>query len=200
MKLSADRGNTWMQRDIPLSDTKRHAFRPRISVAKGTFYAAWDQFRDDERKMADLVMTKLRWDEAVKMASQKDKGVGLKKKEALLRERVNSYWKGMLKKDLKVTYELHDPFYKAKTPFHSYASHRGPMVYHSYSIEGTKIEDNVATVRVKVTYEVPKITIMGKETSISEKEVTAEETYLFVDGKWFKKFVDAMSGGSAIHY
>jgi hypothetical protein len=106
----------------------------------------------------------------------------------------------MLRRKLKVTYEIHDPFYRAKIPFSSYASHRGRIVYHSYAIEDLKVEGNVAKVKLKVKYEVPKITILGKETSIPAKEDTAEDTYLFIDGKWFKKFVDAMSGGSAIDY
>lgn len=200
MKLSPDRGRTWVERDVPLSNNKYYAFRPRISFARGTFYVAWDQFSGDERKLADLVTMKLTWAEAVKMTSRKDKMMSFKKKEALLRERVNAYWKGMLRRNLKVTYEIHDPFYRARMPFDFYAPHRGRIVYHSYSIEDLKVEGNVAKVKLKVKYEVPKITILGKETSIPAKEDTAEDTYLFIDGKWFKKFVDTMSGGSAIDY
>jgi hypothetical protein len=106
----------------------------------------------------------------------------------------------MIKRDLKITYEIHDPFYRARIPFDYYSSHRGPMVYHSYSIEGLRIEGNVATVKIKVKYDVPKITILGKDTSIPAKEITADDTYLFIDGRWHRKFMDAMSGGSAIDY
>ena len=166
----------------------------------GKFYAAWDQFRDDEKKAADLVMVKMKWNEMLKMESGKDKPITLKKKEALLRERVNAYWKGMLKKNMKVTYEIHDPFYRARIPFDYYSSHRGPMVYHHYSLEEVKIEGNVAMVKIKVNYDVPKILLMGKETSIPPKEVVVEDTYLFIDGKWYRRFVDAMSGGSSIDY
>lgn len=200
MKLSPDRGRTWMERDIPISNKKNYAFRPRISFTKGSFYIAWHQFKDDERKVADLVMVKLKWDEAVKIASKKEKGISLKKKEALLRERVRAYWEGMIKKDLKTTYNIHDPFYRARIPFDYYASHRGPMVYHNYNIESLKIEGNVASVRIKVKYDVPKIIMLGKEASIPPKEITIEETYLFIDGTWYRKFVDALSGGSAINY
>ena len=200
MKLSSDRGKTWREQDIPLSDAKKYAFRPKIGFSNGSFYAAWDQYRDDEKKVADLAMVKLKWDEMLKMESRKPKVISPKKKEALLRERVNAYWKGMLKKNMKVTYEIHDPFYRARIPFDYYASHRGPMVYHRYSLEEVRIEGNVATVKIKVNYDVPKIMILGKETSIPPKEVLTEDTYLFIDNKWFRKFVDAMSGGSAIDY
>jgi hypothetical protein len=200
MKLSPDRGRTWMEKDIPLSGGKNFAFRPRISFAGGGFHVAWHQFRDDEKKVADLTMVKLNWDDAVKRASRKEKGSSLKEKEALLRKRVKAYWEGMMKKDLKTTYMIHDPFYRARIPFDYYASHRGPMVFHSYSIEGVRIEGNEAFVNLKVRYEVPKITILSKETSIPSKEITAEDTYLFIDGTWYRKFVDVLSGGSAIDY
>lgn len=200
MKMSSDRGKTWMERDTPVSDSKYYAFRPRISFANGAFYVAWHQFIDDEKKVADLVLVKLRWDDLVKMTSKKERGISLRKKEALLRERVKAYWKGMIKKGLKTTYEIHDPFYKARIPFDYFSAHRGPMVYHSYNIEDLKIEGNEATVRIKVKYEVPKIIILGKETSMPPKEITAVDTYLFIDGTWYRKFVDAMSGGSAIDY
>lgn len=176
MKLSPDRGRTWVEKDIPVSgskNSKNYAFRPRISFAKGTFYIAWLQFRDDEKRAADMVMLKLRWGDTAKIASKKERGISLKKKEALLRERVNAYWKGMIKKDLKTTYKIHDPFYRARIPFDYYSAHRSPMVYHSYSIESVKIEGNVATVKVKikVKYEVPKLTILGRETSIPQKRL-----------------------------
>jgi hypothetical protein len=200
MRLSPDRGKSWIERDVRISDEKHYALRPRISFAGGAFYAVWDQFRTDEKVVADMVMTKLSWAEAVKMASKKEKGMDPKKKEASLRARANAYWKGMVKKDMKVTYEIHDPFYRAKVPFNVYASQRGSIVYHSYHVGEIKIEGNVATVKLTINYEVPKIILMGKETSMPPKEVATEDTYLFIDGKWYRKFVDAMSGGSAIDY
>jgi len=38
----------------------------------------------------------------------------------------------------------------------------------------------VASVRIKVKYDVPKIIILGKEASIPPKEITIEDTYLFI--------------------
>jgi hypothetical protein len=51
-----------------------------------------------------------------------------------------------------------------------------------------------------VKYEVPKLIILGKETSIPLTEMITEDVYLFIDGTWHRKFVDAMSGGSSIEY
>ena len=200
MKLSTDRGKTWLKNDVLISDAKHYAFRPRISFAEGTFHVAWHQFRDDEKKKADLALMKISWDDAVKMESRKTEVMDIIRKEALLRERVESYWKGMIEKDLKTTYALHDPFYRARIPFDYYSILRGPMVYNSYSIESYRIEGNIAYVNVKVIYEVPKLTMLGKDNAIPPKEVMTEDTYLFIDGTWFRKFVDALSGGSAVDY
>ena len=200
MKLSTDRGKTWLKNDVLISDAKHYAFRPRISFAEGAFHVAWHQFRDDEKKKADLALMKISWDDAVKMESLKTESMDIIRKEALLRERVGSYWKGMIEKDLKTTYALHDPFYRARIPFDYYSILRGPMVYHSYSIESYRIEGNIASVNVKVKYEVPKLTILGKDNAIPTKEVMTEDTYLFIDGNWSRKFVDALSGGSAVDY
>lgn len=199
-KLSPDRGETWVTRDILISDYKAYTFRPRITFAKKAFHIAWDQFKDDEKKVAYLALVKMNWDNLAKIASKKENSLSPEKKEALLRERVDAYWKGMITGDLKTTYEIHDPFYRARIPLDYYTSHRGPMVYQQYRIEDVTIEDNVAMVNIKVTYEIPRITILGRDTSMPPKEVTAEDTYLFLDGTWYRKFVDALSGGSAIDY
>ena len=187
-------------KDFPISSEKKDAFRPRISFTKGAFFVAWHQFRDDERKVADLSTGSLLWIDAERLAKKKKRDLSQKKKEDSLRKRLEDYWNGMVKKELNTTYGLHDPFYRARIPFEYYASHRGPMVYHSYTIEDIKVEGNVASVKVKVVYEVPKLTFSNQVTSIPRKETVIEDTYLFIDGLWYRKFVDALSGGSAINY
>lgn len=200
LKLSADRGNTWMKKDILISDDRKISFRPRINFSKKDFYISWLQFIDDEKMKGELVLTKIGWNEAVHASLKKEKIPSLNRKEVLLKQRVNAYWNAMIRKDIKTVYQIHDPFYRARIPFEYFSSHRGPMVYHNYSIEGIRIEGNIASVKIKVKYEVPKFIIQGKESSIPPKEVVAEDTYLFLDGKWFRKFVDVLSDGSAIDY
>lgn len=199
-KISTDRGKSWFKKDILISDCKLYAFRPRISFTKGTFYITWHQFKDDEKKIAYLVLVRKGWNELVETATKKEEGLSLDEKKSLLKKRVEAYWEGMTKKDMKTTYEIHDPFYRARIPYEYYVSHRGPMVYLAYSIEDMKIQGNIATVKIKVKYEVPKITILGKDTYMPPKEITAEDTYLFLDSTWYRKYVDALSGGSAIDY
>lgn len=200
LNLSKDRGKTWLNKDILISDPKKISFRPKISLSKGDFYVSWHQFKNDAMASAEIILKKIDSENLINTFLKKDAGLSLKKKETLLRQRVNTYWKAMMKKDLKTTYMIHDPFFRAKIPYEYYASRRGPMIYHSYSITGIRIEDNIAFVKIKVKYEVPKLIIQGKETSIPPKEIEAEDIYLFIDGKWFRQFIDVLSGGSAIDY
>jgi len=200
LRLSADRGSTWTKNDSAISGKTHYAFRPRISFADHMFNAVWYQFGDDEKRTADLAFMKFNWAEAVQIASRQDNAINREKKGTLLRECVETYWKAMIEKDLKTSYMLHDPFYRARIPFDYYSAHRGPMVYQSFRIENIRIEGNIADVRVTVRYEIPRFAILGRNTSVPPRDVMTEDTYLFIDGAWHRKFVDALSGGSAIDY
>ncbi len=200
MKLSPDRGKVWLKRDIPVSDSKSYAFRPRISSEDGNIYLAWHQYKTDEKRVADIVMAKLTWQKTFKMAEEKEDVISRKEKKKLLLSSVKRYWEGMIKKDFKTTYELHDPFYRARIQLDYYSSRRGPMVYHEYEILDVQIRGNEAVVKSRVKYEIPNFRIMGKETSMSPRDFPIEDTWLFIDGKWYRKFVDALSDGSAIKY
>ena len=200
MKLSPDRGKTWLRRDIPVSDRETYAIRPRISSHQGNIYLAWHQYRSDEKRAVDTVLMKLAWDEAFRMAKEEEKIISPKEKKGLLIETAGLYWDAMINKDHKTTYGLHDPFFRARIPLDYYSSRRGPMVYHQYEILDAEIKGNEALVKARVRYEIPSFRIMGRETSVPPKDFPIEDTWLFIDGKWHRKFVDAMSGGSAIKY
>lgn len=200
MKLSPDRGKVWLKRDIPVSDSKFYAFRPRISSENENIYLAWHQYKTDKKRDADIVMLKLKWQKAFEMAEEKKDVISRKEKKELLLDSVKRYWKGMINKDFKTTYELHDPFYRARIQLNYYSSRRGPMVYHEDEILDVQIRGNEAVVKSRVKYEIPSFRIMGKETSMPPRDFPIEDTWLFIDGKWYRKFVDALSGGSAIKY
>ena len=145
-------------------------------------------------------MTRMQWEDLLRKSSSGKEAVTFKAKENILRERVDLYWKSMIENDLKTSYQIHDPFYRTKVTFDYYAAHRGPMVYHSYQLKSYTIQGNIARVSLTVKYEVPRFIILGKESSIPLTEVTADDEYLFLDGTWYRKFVDALSGGSAIDF
>jgi len=200
MQFSGDRGDTWLPHDVTLSDPAYHGLRPRISADAEGITVAWHQYRTDARHEADLVLRRLQWSELSELVQQEvppaDEEPG---KEQLL-ESVNRYWRAMVENDLRTSYETHDPFYRAKVPFMQYAARRGPMAYHSFRVETTEIRGNEAAVTLSVNYSVPRITMFGETRSLPARDFPIVETWLRVDGIWARKFVDAMSGGSAINY
>ena len=105
----------------------------------------------------------------------------------------------MLNGDHQTTYALHDPFFRACMNFESYVSRRESMRYLEYEIREMKIRGNTAYVKVRIRYEVPRIRILGRDRSIPAAETIIEDTYLYLDDTWFRKYIDPMSGGSAVN-
>jgi hypothetical protein len=174
--------------------------RPRVSIKDRVFWIAWNQFGNDNMTETALVLKAVTWEKALAWSSRPMVYPSDNERMKLLRQRANEYWKGMVEKDQKTTYELHDPFYKAFIPYAQYAGRLNPIKYLNFDLQDIKIEGNVATVKIKLTYEVPKIKVMETEFNQPPKEATLEDTYIFVDGTWYRRFVDALSGGSALEY
>ncbi len=200
LQLSADRGATWLAHDVPLSHGPHYAMRPRIYADGAELQIAWMQYRSDAKEELDVMLRTLGWDEALALAKREAHRIGPNQKEQRLRQTVTAYWQAMTENDRQAAYLAHDPFFRARIPFMQYAARRGPIVYHDYEIGDIAIRGNEAAVGVEVNYSVPKLKAMGKELSIPARTYPVQDTWLFIDGTWHRKFVDPMSGGSAIVY
>ena len=199
LAFSPNRGRTWSPGEVAVSAVDSIAFRPRIQAYNNKFYIAWHQFRDDARRDADIHLARISWDEGMRLASEPVKQIPPEEKRRLLATRVNTYWQAMLNGDHQTTYALHDPFFRARMNFESYVSRRGSMRYLEYEIREMKIRGNTAYVKVRIRYEVPRIRILGRDRSIPATETIIEDTYLYLDDTWFRKYIDPMSGGSAVN-
>ncbi len=200
MQLSRDRGATWLARDIEVSDRRNPAIRPRVMAHGGHLYVAWYQYRTDARKEAEVILIRMDWDEALARAMGAEMPDNPEEKERLLKEAVADYWNAMLKGDLERAYQLHDPFFKARMPFDAFAAQRGKFNYHSHRIQGLQINGNVARVQSTTSFEIPKLMIMGREQAVPRRDFAIDDTWLYVDGGWYRQYIDAVSGGSGIVY
>lgn len=200
MQLSRDRGATWLARDIEVSDRRHLAIRPRVMAHASNLYVAWYQYRTDARKEADAMLIRMDWDEALAKGTGAEMPDNPDERERLLKEAVDDYWNAMLKGDLERAYQLHDPFFKARMPFDAFAAQRGKFNYHSHQIQGLQIDGNVARVQSTTSFEIPKLMIMGREQAVPRRDFAIDDTWLYVDGGWYRQYVDAVSGGSAILY
>lgn len=85
-------------------------------------------------------------------------------------------------------------------PFDAFAARRGQFVYHSHEIRSIEVNGNVARVHSTVNFEIPKLIVMGREQSVPRRDSPIEDLWLYVDGGWYRQYVDPLSGGSAVKY
>lgn len=200
MQLSSDRGQNWLNNDFVVSDGRHYAIRPRIRAHEGKLYIAWYQYRTDARKEADAMLTRLNWEDAFSKAHQNDTRSSMEEREQLLKKAVADYWDAMMQGDFRRAYGHYDPFYRARTSLDAYAAQRGRFIYHSSEIRAIEIDGNVARVQSVTNFEVPKIMIMGREQSIEPRDFPIDDTWLYIDGSWFRQYIDGLTGGSAVRY
>ncbi len=114
--------------------------------------------------------------------------LGSPEKEELLRQRVEEFWSAFLKRDYKRVYEIFDPFFRARRSFQSYMNIAGIIRYHEFEIKDIKIEGNVAKVKMRVVYSVPKMKFKHLEFKVPKTSREFEETWLYIYDNWYKEF------------
>ncbi len=115
--------------------------------------------------------------------------LGSPEKVALLKERVNDFWSAFVKEDYEKIYNIYDPFFRAKTDKNTFLGTVGKIKYHEFEIKDIKVEGNVAKVKVRTVYALPKMRLKTQEFSTPEKTPTEfEETWLYIYDNWYKEY------------
>ncbi len=114
--------------------------------------------------------------------------LGSPDKVRLLEKRVTEFWNTMVKHDLEKAYEYYDPFMRARMNVHEFINKHGLVKYDSFTIEDIKVEGNVGTVRLSVTYHIPKIKVFKREFSQPKTTRSFEERWLYVYDNWYKEY------------
>ncbi|MTW19811.1 hypothetical protein [Allochromatium palmeri] len=199
MQLSRDRGEHWLARDIPLSVQGAYAMRPRIEHVGNELSVAWHQYRSDKRDRADLILRTLSWDEAWAMAGQSEATSVPADRKPELESAVHAAWKAITAGDQAAVYEAYDPFYRAKLDFERYRSSVTPFTLQGYEIQDLVVQGNEAQVTILADIPAARADERSKGSGSSVRYMI-RETWLHVDGRWYRKFVDDLSGASAIAY
>jgi hypothetical protein len=113
---------------------------------------------------------------------------GSPKKVNLLKERANQFWEDMVKGDLREAYKYYDPFFRAKMDVETFSTRHNVIKYREAKVTDVKVEGNIGTVKVKVTYYVPHIKVKNIETSVPDTNAEFEERWLFVYDNWYKEY------------
>lgn len=106
----------------------------------------------------------------------------------LLKERVNEFWTAFVKEDYEKIYYLFDPFFKVRTNKYAFIGNLGRIKYHEFEIKDIKVEGNVAKVKVKVVYSMPKTVFKVREFSVPMTPDEFEETWLYIYDNWYKEY------------
>lgn len=201
MQLSRDRGEHWLAQDLPLSTASTHSIRPRIDHVGDELYVAWHQYHSDARDRADLILRTLSWDDAWAMAGQSESNAVTVDRRPDLESAVNALWKAIAAGDQTAIYHAYDPFYRARVDFERYRSNATPtpLALQGYEIQNLVIQGNEAHATILVDLASSRADEHSTDSSAAIRYVVWE-TWLSVDGRWYRKFVDDVSGATAIAY
>lgn len=122
-------------------------------------------------------------------------------RERLLAERVKILWDAMVKRDRETIYDIYDPFFKSRENKYAFAGKQIPIFYYNPEISEIIIKGNVATVKIKMEYEIKGFrTPLGKEINEPKKKVITTETWIFMDDNWHKEFIDQIADATFAPY
>ncbi|MCK7491821.1 MAG: glycoside hydrolase [Comamonadaceae bacterium] len=195
VQFSTDYGATWGEA-MPLDPSPSAGFgldfRNKTALALGDrFQVIAKRYRDYSFRQMDMVRYEFTAAEFQQQAVERAKQAKPEQTgEARLRERVGSYWKAMQDQDWATTYALSDPFFRAKIKYDGYESARGAIKYHSHEILELARQGNLAKVRVRFESSVPEFMLRGKPYSQPQKSMENVETWLFVDGDWYREYYE----------
>ncbi len=110
-------------------------------------------------------------------------------KDDLLRKRVMEFWQTLIKKDYEEAYSYQDPFYRARIRSETYRQNMGRIAYQDVSVDAVEIEGPIAKVKTRVRASVPPFRAgTGEMISRPEEEINITETWLWIDGNWYREF------------
>ena len=192
---STDKGQTWQKQDLIISEKgMRQQYWPKIAADdKGSFYVLWVGYMDDMLEKSGLYMSTIDIHK-ISPAAQNVRG------EKKLRERVSQFWGDRILSNWGGNYDLLDPYFRQRTSREYYIANQLKTIYYSFEIKDIKITDNMASVTIKYTHEVPEfISPQGKKLKVPKRDEEITEVWIWIDGDWFRVFKD-VKGGSFVAY
>lgn len=121
-------------------------------------------------------------------------------KEELLRQRVQEMWHAQVNGDRETMYDYYDPFFRARVTKGYFAGITIPIFYYDPVVDSVEIKGNVAEVRVSMEYEVKALQGKLGTIDVPRKHNVDRETWLFVDGNWYRQYIDYISESSFAKY
>lgn len=194
VQFSSDYGANWSEA-VPLDRSQAVGYgldyRNKTAWAVGDRYQVLTKrYRDFGFKHLNMVRYEFAPDELRQQtaAGAKQPVLAEQPKADRLRERVEKYWQAMEKQDWATTYASSDPFYRAKVDFKAHEATRGLIKHLGHEIIEVIPQGNLAKVKIRFEAEVAETMIGGKPFSKPRQFYENTETWLFVDGEWYREY------------
>ncbi|EXJ16520.1 sialidase family protein [Imhoffiella purpurea] len=199
---SVDAGATWLDQDIPVDDPGRFEdqlfpFVDNLRSSDSGFWLIGSRYRTDDLAGADLYLYSL----SAEPPSPGKKEPGAAQGEARLEARVTDFWGALVKADYEKAYALFDPYFRRRMPVTQYVGQSGRVKQLDFNVLDTNIEGRVARVAVELTYEIPELRFpRGGTYSRPPTRTRLEETWIFIDGDWYKEYRNEIGDFSFTRY
>jgi hypothetical protein len=192
--LSTDYGKSWSIQDVPLEHEPGVNLRlsPVLSALyeqDGRYHVIAEQAADDRLREKYLVSVAFSEEQLTASAPDKSEPPADERYEALTK-RVDAFWKAMIAEEYAGAYPIYDPFFRSRISADALISKLGRLHYHSYEIEDTSIDGPLAQVKTKLRYSIGpfQMPMTGEVVSRPEQDVTIDDTWLWIDGEWYREF------------
>lgn len=187
--VSRDGGASWLDQDRPL-DTPGVAedvlfpFVSNLRAGADTAYLLAARYRDDGLAVADLYLHSLPTTPPP-IAPPADPAA----MQAQLEQRVAAFWSALLNADYPAAYALFDPYFRLRMRESDYVAQSGRVKHHRFQIKDVDIQGQVAQITVEFVYEIPQMTLpLGGTYTRPETPAAVRETWVFIDGQWYKEY------------
>jgi hypothetical protein len=188
--LSNDNGNTWQIQDrvLPLDPT----FNYQLGYYDKSIYNHEDKINILIERLGDefINRTILNFSNNIEELINYPKIIESTPNVERLKIRVNEYGQTLIKKDYQASYNLLDPFYKARVDFLGHLQNQGRISYTTAEFASAAIQGNLATIKFHVIASVPAFTsdVTGKTLQAPIKDMILPMNWLWIDNDWYKEY------------
>lgn len=193
LSASFDHGKSWTAPQDVEQPGEYSSLFSDLTPRKNSVLLTYERFTADDRKTRQALVRDIKLDEKTGFSGLPEPKVkSAADKEAMLKDRVNTFWKLRTDGDFAKTYAYFDPAFKNATPEKEFNKYQGNFIYHSAKTEKIDIQGNVAEVTVKVNYEVKPTFIAGQEVKIPPTTADIKTPWVWIYDNWYQVYQPPM--------
>lgn len=214
---SDDYGDTWKYHNVPLPHEPETNLGLKADLsaayeADERFHVVAEQYTDDSFRKKKLVRVSFSVSDLGRFAQRpsvapessprsedgledtdsdtSDADNDAETPEDIVRGRVAAFWTAMAEGEYAKVYEMFDPFFRALNSKERYLATTGKITYGGFEIESLTVDGPKADAKTKIRVSIkPFRASTGETISRPETETSVDETWLLIDGTWYREFV-----------